>query len=357
MFSDSIPMMQHTRRGTVPASEDQHEGSESQFTSLKSSQLGLQHFCRTSMLLLDYKQYKAARAIQRRWRSFCIRRILDKRWKAAITIQRWWRGFSVRNNHLSFVENKLQKLLEDHFNKSATKIQALFRGWRVRKYVHDHSKLMKLQMCAAEDLLNCVAFKLHHLLRTYAIPGVYSLRNSNCLSRVEKLLASLHFRFHNGIEKSQNLANKKRESDKYARIPFEGARYWSECKPKADVALKMSKDIDKRMYRIIDMYDKSQREAQAALEQKNKKFKRNKKLMENIKKSAEKNKRDFCGDVIASMRRWKVLVDNNLKVDKNIFRNPANLENFLNEIMNYVNEFKNCTCYCRIPVFTEIYCA
>jgi len=78
--------------------------------------------------------------------------------------------------------------------------------------------------------------------------------------------------------------------------------------------------------------------------------------MQNIKKSAEKSKRDFCGDVIASMRRWKILVDNDLTVDKNIFKNPQNLERFVAEISQYANEFENCTCYCRIPVFTEIYC-
>jgi len=78
--------------------------------------------------------------------------------------------------------------------------------------------------------------------------------------------------------------------------------------------------------------------------------------MNNIKKSAKRNKRDFCGDVIASMRRWKILVDNNLNVDKNIFKKPENLEKFLAEISPFGKEFENCTCYCRIPVLTEIYC-
>jgi len=130
------------------------------------------------MLLLDYKQYKAARTIQSIWRGYFYRKMFEDRRKAAITIQRWWRGFSVRNNHYSFVENMLQKRLVDHYHRSATKIQALFRGWWSRHTIHDNSKLLRLQVCAAEDLLNCVAFKLHHLLRTYAIPGVYSLKNS-----------------------------------------------------------------------------------------------------------------------------------------------------------------------------------
>ncbi|XP_037715489.1 abnormal spindle-like microcephaly-associated protein homolog [Drosophila subpulchrella] len=366
MFSGRVPMMQHTRRGTVPMTEEQRSmKSESQNDSIKSSECRMRLISRTWMLLLDYKQYKAARTIQSNWRGFYYRKMFEDRRKAAITIQRWWRGFSVRNNHYSFVENMLQKRLVDHYHRSATKIQALFRGWWSRHTIHDNSKLLRLQVCAAEDLLNCVAFKLHHLLRTYAIPGVYSLKNSNCLSRVEKLLASLHFRFHNGKEKLQiakNLADKKKDQQIYKKsarlsdVPFRGARYWSQCKPKCEVALKLSKDIDKRMFRIIEMYDASQRDAQAALAQKNLAYKRQKKLMNNIKKSAERNKRDFCGDVIASMRRWKILVDNNLNVDKNIFRKPENLEKFLAEISPYGKEFENCTCYCRIPVLTEIYC-
>jgi len=98
------------------------------------------------------------------------------------------------------------------------------------------------------------------------------------LSRVEKLLASLHFRFHNGKEKLQiakNQADRKkdqqtyRKSERLSDVPFRGARYWSQCRPKCEAALKLSKDIDKRMFRIIEMYDASQRDAQAVLAQKN----------------------------------------------------------------------------------------
>ncbi|EDV56756.1 uncharacterized protein Dere_GG20062 [Drosophila erecta] len=366
MFSGLIPMMQHTRRATAPPSGDFGSGVfEPQSGSIESSKCRMQILSRTGMLVLDYKQYKAARTIQQNWRRFYYRNYFKHLRRAAITIQRWWRGFSVRNNHTRLVENLLQKRVEEHHRRAATKIQALFRGWVSRLTIHDHSKLLRKQVCAAEDLLNCVAFKLHHLLRTFAIPGVYSLKNSNCMSRIEKLLASLHFRFHNGRVKSQlakTVAARSRDkeafkkSSKYSKVPFEGARYWSQCKPKCDAALKMCKNIDRRMYRIIEIYDASQREAQAALVEKNRAYRKQKGLMKNIKKAAEKSKRDFCGDVIASMRRWKILVDNELSVGKNIFRNPENLERFIAEISEYANEFENCTCYCRIPVFTEIYC-
>ncbi|KAH8252579.1 hypothetical protein KR032_000662 [Drosophila birchii] len=338
---------------------------------------------RTSLLLLDYKQFKAARNIQRSWRRFHNRSIFRNRTKAAITIQRWWRGYSTRSKHFSFVENLLQERLVRHYHDSATKIQALFRGWKIRQTVHNNNRLRQMQVCAAEDLLNCVAFKLHHLLRTYAIPGVYSLRNSNCLSRVEKLLASLHFRFRNGRVKSQkvgNEADQKTEENGSKKSPCQQnistrhTQYWSQCKSECYDYLKVAKDMDKRMYRIIEMYDAAQKELGGTIQKKRLKqsewgkrfschrfsfislIEKYKKVIEKVQKSAERNKRDFCGDVIASMRRWNFLIENKIHVDKNVFRNPENLEHFLTEISELATEYDNCSCYCHIPVFDEVYC-
>lgn len=81
-----------------------------------------------------------------------------------------------------------------------------------------------------------------------------------------------------------------------------------------------------------------------------------KNLLENIRKIEEKSKRDFCGDVIASMRRWNILVENKILVDKNIFKHPEKLERFFEEISELAKESENCSCYCNIPVFDEIYC-
>ncbi|KAH8233012.1 hypothetical protein KR026_002951 [Drosophila bipectinata] len=317
------------------------------------------------MVVWDYKQFLAARAIQRKWRKFRWWTKYNRENKAATMIQKHWRGYAARKNFFKFVEDKLQQQVLDHFDRAATKIQALYRGHRVRQMIHDMGSLTTMQVCAAEDLLNCVAFKLHHLLRTYAIPGVYSLKNSNCLSRVEKLMASLHFRYYNGKAVSQREATlAKIEEDRkqfmkeghYSRFPFPGPNYWSRCSPKCEAALTLSKDIDKRMYKIIEMYDASQKEAHAALVQKRKAQRKKKKLISQIKKSLENHKRDFCGDVIASMRKWKFLADNHVTVDKNIFRNPENLQSFINDISGFVREFEDCTCYCRIPAFDQIYC-
>ncbi|XP_062132942.1 spermatogenesis-associated protein 17 isoform X2 [Drosophila sulfurigaster albostrigata] len=133
---------------------------------------------RTPTLILDYVQFLAARTIQRHWRGFSSRKSEVDTKKAAITIQRWWRGYQVRGKYMLIMERMLQDRLMDMYNNAATKIQALFRGWWSRQAVHDLSALKRIQRCAAQDLLNCVAYKLHHLLRTHSIPGVYSLRDS-----------------------------------------------------------------------------------------------------------------------------------------------------------------------------------
>lgn len=127
-------------------------------------------------------QFLAARTIQCHWRSHLSRLRESRRWRAAITIQRWWRGFNTRRKLVYKLEDMLQQRLLDLYNKSATKIQALFRGWWTRRTVHDVYALHNMQACAASDLLSCVAYKLHHLLRTYSIPGIYSLRNSTYVS-------------------------------------------------------------------------------------------------------------------------------------------------------------------------------
>lgn len=133
---------------------------------------------RIEILILDYVQFKVARSIQRYVRGWlCHKRYQRMRW-AAIIIQREWRCFYYQRRYFRKVEEAVQQAAEQHYNLAATKIQAFYRGWWVRHYIHDHTRLMRLQLLAGEDLLRCVAFKLHHLLRTHQIPGVYSLRNT-----------------------------------------------------------------------------------------------------------------------------------------------------------------------------------
>ncbi|XP_030375056.1 uncharacterized protein LOC115624492 isoform X2 [Scaptodrosophila lebanonensis] len=323
---------------------------------------------RTELLLLDYKQFLAARRIQALFRGFYARKQRRSREKAAITIQRWWRGFYVRKNWFGYVENLLQQRCVEHFNRSATKIQALFRGWRTRQLQHDMHSLRRIQVCAAEDLLNCVAFKLHHLLRTYSIPGVYSLRNTHCLSRVERLLASMNFRFHNERVRSamnrriaRTEENRKEFSNArfHTKVPYGGPNMKHPCPPHCDELLRMSKDMDRRMYKIIEMYEKSQQEMEATAEGKKSHLRLSERRrlwrLKEVLARQESSKRDFCGDVIASMMKWKIL-DKSKNINNDIFRNPANLEKFLDEISHVLDEVNEASCHCKFDPRDPILC-
>ncbi|XP_002062701.3 uncharacterized protein LOC6639638 isoform X1 [Drosophila willistoni] len=367
MFRSNLAMMCNTRRHTVPPSEehvsdllDMVEGeSELDGRSLMST------LSRTPLLLIDYVQFKAARSIQSYWRAFRIRQLLNKRTKAAVTIQSWWRGTMVRKSYLRMIENMLQQRIEERFNKAAIKIQALFRGWFVRQTVHDMHSLRRMQVGAAEDLLNCVAFKLHHLLRTYSIPGVYSIRNSNCLSRVEKLLASLNFRFHNGrvrafMAKRMTDVRGQRQrftlNSRYTEVPYHGPNFMGLCRPQPDQVLHHTKDLDRRMFKIIELYEESQRDNKAQQVYSNLAEKKRRKQIDKILAKHKSKRRDFCGDVINSMRRWKIWDEQKLLVDQEVFRDPNNLEKFLHEISEILAEIDGRSCYCSIPVYDEIYC-
>ncbi|XP_064536117.1 uncharacterized protein LOC135426761 isoform X2 [Drosophila montana] len=344
----------HTTNSLLP-SNDEEDDNESRH------QLANSMLSRTPLLIMDYVQFLASRKIQKYWRGYHIRRSVEKNHWAAIVIQRWWRGFYVRRNYMTFIEEKLQNVLIQHYNKAATKIQALFRGWWLRQTVHDMNGLHKMQTTAAEDLLNCVAFKLHYLLRTYSIPGVYSLRNSHCLSRVEKLMISMNYRFHNGRVHA-SIMNRKavlegqrtnfKNAKHYTNVPFSGPNYKGTCKPNCEEIMASTKDMDRRMYKIIEAYDESQREAKLKMSHFNVAERRRRWRIQKILEQKEKCKRDFCGDVIASMRRWSIW--DGKKIEKDIFRNPENLENFLNDAFDIMMDLPNC--HCKTPVHDVIVC-
>jgi len=66
--------------------------------------------------------------------------------------------------------------------------------------------------------------------------------------------------------------------------------------------------------------------------------------------------RDFCGDVIQSMRKWNIWDDHNLSISKCIFLTPEMLSNFLDEAAQLLDEVNNDTCHCKITVFDKLVC-
>lgn len=133
---------------------------------------------RTEILIKDYFEFKAARCIQRFVRGWLVRILMAKQIRAAIIIQTEWRRFLCQRLYFCKLEALIQQRVEEHYFRAAQKIQAAYRGWWSRQNIHDHNRLTRLSTWAGEDLLHCVAFKLHHLIRTYVIPGIYSLRNT-----------------------------------------------------------------------------------------------------------------------------------------------------------------------------------
>ncbi|XP_067645824.1 uncharacterized protein [Eurosta solidaginis] len=327
---------------------------------------------RTSLLVQDYLQFKAARTIQKYFRRWYYRRIYLRKLNAAILIQYEWRKFYRRHMTYQRLEEQVQEEALKFYNIQATKIQALWRGWFTRQNIHDHDQLLKTQIVTAEDLLQCVAFKLHHMLRTYHIPGVYSLKNSHCLSKVEKLLAAMSFKQHNKHVRqlrahldcrTRNARKKFEDSAFTTSIPYAGPDIKGLCDTKCAEFLKSTKDIDRRMFQILNTYEEA---AKAEVLKKrrlkhkprySKELNRRNSPPKSVSKrrgsQAEENKPDFCEDIVNSMKRWSILRDNHVTVDPEIFRRPEMLENFLREIDSIYNMMQD-RCHCRIKTFQDL---
>uniref|UniRef100_A0A1B0A8D1 Uncharacterized protein n=1 Tax=Glossina pallidipes TaxID=7398 RepID=A0A1B0A8D1_GLOPL len=321
----------------------------------------------TETLVRDYLEFKAARSIQRFVRGWLLRNRLAKRICAAIVIQAEWRRFYCQRLYFRKLEDLLQQRIEEYYFRAAQKIQALFRGWWSREHIHDHVRLKRLEYSAGEDLLHCVAFKLHHLIRTKVIPGVYSLKNTrqakhDCLkrekkltlSKVEQLLASMAFKQCNDRARQVNRGRSIRaqydkvlfaDSFRATQIPFAGPNVCTFCESKC-VALYSERDADRKMAKILNMYEEACR-------------RESKTLKLRIKKSKATISRHiclpppttFCGDLVRSMKKWKIIKEEHLTVDRSIFETPHNVENFLKEVQSEWNNLHG-TCYCG-DVFVE----
>lgn len=206
---------------------------------------------------------------------------------------------------------------------------------------------------------------------------------------MEKLLASMNYRFHNGLvtvamvqRQAQVKGNRQRFGNTkfMTPVPFAGHDYLGYCKPHCEEYIRRTKNMDKRMFSIIANYDKSLEEPASKkthlsmAESRSIAYlqscihfvfkpsflfifyleKRLKKLRKMIDK-IEKRKCSFCADVIESMRRWKVWDNERIEISKNIFRNPENLESFINEASAIVDSIDG-RCHCNISKFDEVQC-
>lgn len=63
----------------------------------------------------------------------------------------------------------------------------------------------------------------------------------------------------------------------------------------------------------------------------------------------------FCGDVVRSMRKWKIVNSCNLTIKPDVFQNPQNVANFLGEIRSWWDILHgNCLCRSKFKAELEL---
>ncbi|XP_054002532.1 spermatogenesis-associated protein 17-like [Hylaeus anthracinus] len=146
---------------------------------------------------------------------------------SAIVIQRHWRGYCVRIFADRYLVERVHKMWQDYYDRMATTIQAVWRGYWVRKTVLDIPKMRRwLETVYAkndqtvEDMkkFRCdeieyaerameresmqwtlfILFKLHHLLRTKQQPGVLTRIDKTRFTFIEEMLKCFEFRHYTG---------------------------------------------------------------------------------------------------------------------------------------------------------------
>ncbi|NWT79639.1 SPT17 protein, partial [Lanius ludovicianus] len=190
-------------------------------------------------------KYKAAVKIQRWFRACVVRAYLRRLSKMATLIQKWWRGYLRRKHFREIVEKAyfIKKL--NFYNQMAVRIQKTWRGYYVRKNIHNFYALKKYlnaisvnnelvrselqeyaEMKENEDKMKDLekkekekkyqARKMHYLLSTEQIPGIYNSPFRKSPDPMELLL-----------RKSKPLTHRKQQ----VKNPFAYQLYdWPTCK-------------------------------------------------------------------------------------------------------------------------------
>ncbi|NWW01658.1 SPT17 protein, partial [Oreocharis arfaki] len=165
--------------------------------------------------------------------------------RMATVIQKWWRGYLRRKHFREIVERAyfIKKL--NFYNQMAVRIQKMWRGYYVRKYIHNFYALKKYlkavsvnnelvrselqeyaDMKENEDKMKDLekkekekkhqARKMHYLLSTEQIPGIYNSPFRKSPDPMELLL-----------RKSKPLSHRKQQ----VKSPFPYELYdWPTCK-------------------------------------------------------------------------------------------------------------------------------
>ncbi|KAH8393638.1 hypothetical protein KR200_008473, partial [Drosophila serrata] len=297
-------------------------------------------------VLLEHKQFLAARIIQCHVRGWLFRSIFRKQNEAATTISRWWRGYWVRSHRFAAIEALLQERQVKYYHDVATKAQSLFRGWQTRMKCQDFQAMKQLRMQCAEDMLSTLAKVLHKMRQDRLLPGIYGLRGSLLLSKIEVLSITFGYRFHNGrmraaIAQRRALLAKRRQEFRnsmlYTEAPFPGPDAALTQQPE----FSLSKRIGTQQQRVFLLYDKCNRDRHV----KNILLKASARLRDTMAAHREALRSHFCKELIRRTIRSTL----NLPSTR---RYSGMIQQFIDDLLMKVEEFN---CYCK-PMVDNNWC-
>ncbi|KAH8325077.1 hypothetical protein KR074_005973, partial [Drosophila pseudoananassae] len=294
-------------------------------------------------LILDYKQFLAARNIQRFVRGWLVRSHMANIDRSAIVIQRWWRGFMCRRMYTSLVEERLQEAAMAYYNQCALRIQTLFRGWWSRKHVFDLTKLKIMQRLLAEDLIHAMVKLLHTDKGSNMLPGVYTLRNNEkCLKFSEQLLVTFGYRFYNAQACYKTLLNSSLISEqrqaflnaeRYTYVPYMGFNYGGVCNRRTSFT-KSLKAKDGELFDIIQTFMSGHRAMD--LGHTGKRDQMINLMLEEARMDFIQKRKRFLKHIVASMQKWSG--DGEKILPKSLFKKPYNMVALLEAVKDNIVE-------------------
>uniref|UniRef100_A0A8C5M6L0 Spermatosis associated 17 n=1 Tax=Leptobrachium leishanense TaxID=445787 RepID=A0A8C5M6L0_9ANUR len=179
-----------------------------------------------------FKEYQAAVVIQSAFRGCRVRAYMRYLNSMMTVIQKWWRGYLARKYFRDQVKTAHFIMKMNFYNEMAVRIQKRWRGYYGRKYVHNYyawkkyleavaikghivrkeldeyadmlaKEKVKKELELAEERKNYRARKMHYLLSTEQVAGIYN-------SPYRQYPDEMEFR----LQRAQPLSHKERTSKK-----------------------------------------------------------------------------------------------------------------------------------------------
>ncbi|XP_017067119.2 uncharacterized protein LOC108105178 [Drosophila eugracilis] len=270
---------------------------------------------RNQSIILDYKEFKAARVIQRHVRGWLVRHHLKELKASAVIIQKWWRRFLSQRNLIFVAENALQLVVLAHYDKCSRLIQTLYRGWWSRKHIFDLTMLKRLQVTLSKDLIHTLVKYCYITKNSEHLPGLYTIRDSSlCLKTLEQLMATFGFRYYNSkasykMSKALNTVQQGRKvfeaAKMFTNIPYPGFNDRGYCDNRAlsSIALNVPEpEYFELIYSFLDGLRKMDMSVAAKWEQKIAIQEEKTRLNRIIEKENERKR--FVKRILQDMRHW-----------------------------------------------------